>query len=48
MPEESHPGARAPGSYNDLRHEQARVLAQRSPTQPTATAAKPKAPRRSR
>ncbi|QNA72101.1 hypothetical protein C8250_009450 [Streptomyces sp. So13.3] len=29
---QSHPGTRAPGSYIDLRHEQARVLAERAPT----------------
>ncbi|MCZ4124178.1 hypothetical protein [Streptomyces sp. H39-S7] len=50
LPEESHPGARAPGSYNDLRHEQARLLAQRAPAQPAATVPTPppKAPRRPR
>lgn len=49
VPEESHPGTRALGSYNDLRHEQARILAQRAPTQLTATAPAPppKAPHRS-
>ncbi|WP_198358329.1 hypothetical protein [Streptomyces fildesensis] len=46
LPQESHPGTGAPGSYNDLRHEQARVLA---PNQPAATVSgpPPKAPRRS-
>lgn len=48
--EESHPGTRAPGSYADLRHEQARILAERTPSHGTATppARSAKAPRRSR
>lgn len=48
--EESHPGARAPGAYIDLRHEQARILAERQPhttiTSPPAPIVPP--PRRSR
>ncbi|MFF3460321.1 hypothetical protein ACFYXH_39765 [Streptomyces sp. NPDC002730] len=48
--EESHPGTRAPGSYLDLRHEQARILAERTPSLGIATRpARPaKAPHRSR
>ncbi|MFD4479434.1 hypothetical protein ACFWPU_25415 [Streptomyces sp. NPDC058471] len=47
---ESHPGTRAPGSYTDLRHEQARVLAEHAPAQPTTAVPAPpsQAPRRYR
>ncbi|NEA60183.1 hypothetical protein G3I60_39990 [Streptomyces sp. SID13666] len=44
LTEESHPGTGAPGSYNDLRHEQASLPAQRAPTQPAAAGTAPFAP----
>ncbi|MCP3821406.1 hypothetical protein NLX86_25910 [Streptomyces sp. A3M-1-3] len=44
VPSECHPGTRAPGSYLDLRHEQARILAERSPLPATAAPVQPANP----